>query len=72
MVRIIKQSEVVVGNRGTYYEYAGLNGDTKPVSDDIVTGSLFMEVDTGDVYAYNEEAASGSEWGKICSLGGDT
>lgn len=69
MIRVTKQQEVVVGNRATYYEYAGLYDDTKPTGGDIATGSLFLEVDTGDVYAYNEE---GSEWNKICSLGGDS
>ena len=71
MVRVTKQKEVVVGNKASYYEFAGLNDDTKPTDDDICTGSLFLEVDTGDVYAYDEEAAAGSEWRKICSLGGD-
>jgi len=51
----------------TYYEYAGKSTDTKPTGLDISTGSIFLEVDTGDVYAYDE---AGVEWCKICALGG--
>ena len=69
MVRIIKQDPVVAGSFGYYYEISGLHGDTKPSYSDIVTGSLFFEVDTGDVYAYDEEE---HEWNKVCSLGGDS
>ena len=66
-----------------YAEYAGLSGDTKPTTfGDIVTvvngervrrtvtlatGSLFLEADTGDVYAFDEV---GKEWNHIASLGG--
>lgn len=70
MVRVIKQQSVVVGAKATYYEFAGTNNDTKPLWDDIATGSTFLEVDTGDVYAYNEDGSSGEEWRKICALGG--
>lgn len=69
MVRVTRSAEVVVGNKATYYEYAGLSTDDKPTDSDICTGSLFIEVDTGDVYAFDEE---GAEWNKITSLlGGD-
>ena len=56
------------GNIGKdfYKELAGLAGDTKPVAA-LATGSLFLEVDTGDVYAFDE---AGAAWGKICALGG--
>lgn len=50
-----------------YIEAAGLSTDTKPTAG-IVTGSLFLEVDTGDVYAFDE---AGAEWDKIATLGGD-
>ena len=70
MVRVTKSEEIVIGNQARYYEYAGREDDTKPTGSDICTGSLFLEVDTGDVYAYDEEASAGSEWSKICSLGG--
>ena len=50
-----------------YVELAGLSTDTKPVDpvDAVVvtaTGSRFLEVDTGDVYAYDEDGAG---WHKI-------
>ena len=82
MVRTICANEVIV-DEIMYVEYAGKSTDTKPtkfvtkmVSVDghptsrnvgIATGSLFLEVDTGDVYAYDED---GSEWNKIAALGG--
>ena len=67
MIRITEAHDVVIGQK-KYYEFAGLHDDTKPDEDDIATGSLFLEVDTGDVYAYDE---AGETWNKISSLGGD-
>ena len=69
MVRITKQEPVVAGSYGILYEFSGLSDDTKPTNSDIVTGSLFFEVDTGDIYAYDEEEHG---WNKVCSLGGDS
>jgi len=66
MVRATEARAVVTGEK-TYFEYAGLHDDEKPVRDDIATGSTFLEVDTGDVFAYDEES---SEWKQIASLGG--
>ena len=51
-----------------YIEASCLSSDTKPTDGDWATGSLCLEADTGDVYAYDE---AGSEWNKIASLGGD-
>ena len=68
MIRIINAHDVIIGKK-KYYEFAGLKNDTKPTTDDISTGSTFLEVDTGDVYAYDE---AGKEWNKIASLGGDS
>lgn len=42
-------------------EIACLSTDTKPTSG-IATGSLALEVDTGDIYAYDEV---GTSWTKI-------
>ena len=42
-------------------EIACLHADTKPTSG-IVTGSMALEVDTGDVYAFDE---AGSQWNKL-------
>ena len=50
-----------------YYEFAGLHADTKP-KQNVCTGSLFLEVDTGDLYAYDE--SSTGTWAKIAELGG--
>ena len=60
MVRIIKE-ESIEGKR--YLECEGLYADTKP-ADNICTGSIFTEVDTGDVYFYDEE----SDWTKQFSF----
>ena len=49
-----------------YVELSGLSTDEKPTG--YATGSLFLEVDTGDVYAYDEE---GAEWNQIAALGGE-
>ena len=50
-----------------YTEIACLSTDSKPTGG-MVTGSLALEVDTGDVYAYDE--TSSGTWGKIAELGG--
>lgn len=44
-----------------YAEMFGLSTDDKPVTG-LITGSKFTEVDTGNVYLFNEEGESGSEW----------
>jgi hypothetical protein len=36
-----------------YVEYAGLSTDTKPTTG-LITGSQFIEVDTGKIYFFNE------------------
>lgn len=36
-----------------YIEAAGLSTDTKP-TDNLVTGSVFIEVDTGDAFLFDE------------------
>lgn len=68
MIRIITSQDVVTG-KVKYYEYAGLSTDTpKPTGSHISTGSLFHEVDTTKVYAYNEGTG---EWVEQITLGGD-
>lgn len=49
-----------------YTEFACTSLDTKPTAG-IITGSLALEVDTGDLYAFDE---TGAEWNKIAELGG--
>ena len=46
---------------GQLVEIACLSTDTKPV-ENILTGSLALEVDTGDVYAFDSVS---STWHKI-------
>lgn len=41
-----------------YKELCGLSADEKPTGDDLATGSIFTEVDTGTVFFYDEE----SDW----------
>lgn len=49
------------GNEKSYIEAACLSTDTKP-TDGIANGSLCLEVDTGDIYAFDGE---NEEWNKI-------
>ena len=65
MVRIIEKK--LQNDDVNYYEFAGLSTDNKPTHN-IATGSVFLEVNTGDVYLFNEEGTSGNEWTKV----GDT
>jgi hypothetical protein len=59
MVRIIRDQVIQDGKH--YIEAACLHDDSKPATG-IVTGSLCLEVDTGDIYAFDEEGAS---WSKV-------
>lgn len=65
MVRITV--ETPLNGETRYIEAAGLHDDSKPTAG-IATGSLFLEVDTGDVYAFAE--GDSPAWGKIAELGG--
>lgn len=64
MIRVLESHDVITGQE-KYFEYAGLSTDTKPTEDIIATGSVFIEVDTGDVYFFNEEGSSDHEWVKV-------
>ena len=65
MIRTLVEQIHVDGKN--YVEIACLHDDTKPTAG-IVTGSLALEVDTGDVYAFAE--GDSPAWGKIAELGG--
>jgi hypothetical protein len=65
MVRVIVDQQLTGGKH--YIEAAGLSTDSKPTSN-AATGSLFLEVDTGDVYAFAE--GDSPAWNKIAELGG--
>lgn len=61
---VIGSSEVLgVSTPKILASFAGLSTDTKAT--DVVTGSIFIEVDTGDVYFFNEAS---STWVKQYSL----
>ena len=60
-MRILK-SEFVDGR--WYVEIAGNNTDDSKPTDNICQGSIFTEVDTGDVYLYDE----GDGWTKQFSF----
>lgn len=66
MVRATVENTFTDGKK--YVELACLSTDTKPTAG-IVTGSLALEVDTGDVYAFDEV---GTQWNVIAELGGGT
>lgn len=59
MVRIL--NDQVYQDEKHYIEAAGLSTDTKPTAG-IVTGSVFVEVDTGDGYLFAE--GDSPEWVK--------
>lgn len=59
MIRNLIEKTFAEGLR--YIEAAGLSTDEKP-TEGLVTGSRFTEVDTGDVYAFDEV---GGAWHKI-------
>lgn len=59
MVRILKQEQFDPDQ--SYIEATGLSTDTKPTTG-IITGSSFMEVDTGNVFMFDEVAGT---WDKL-------
>jgi hypothetical protein len=61
MVRILKSEQFDPDQR--YIEATGLSTDTKPATG-IITGSSFMEVDTGAVFLFDETS---SEWKELGS-----
>ena len=60
MIRANYAHDVVTGVV-KYFEFAGLSTDTKP-TDGVSTGSLFHEIDTKKVYAFNEAGAADAKW----------
>lgn len=54
MIRIIVDRAFEGGKN--YIEAAGLSTDAKPTGT-IITGSLFLEADTGKVYVFDETGA---------------
>ena len=61
MVRVIKTNRI--GDKW-HCEVFCLSSDTKP-TENVLTGSAACEVDTGDIYLFNEDS---SAWVKQMSL----
>lgn len=49
-----------IGGKRRVSAYMGLSTDEKPVGQ--INGSLFYEMDTGDVYLYSEDSLGTGEW----------
>ena len=58
MIRVMEQK--YIATNFFYNEFAGLSTDTKPV-DGVATGSVFVEVDTGKVYLFDEVGKTWTE-----------
>lgn len=59
MIRTLKRYIAIDGNMDKEYrEMTGLSTDTKPTSG-IINGSIFVEVDSGKVFFFNE---AGEAW----------
>lgn len=66
MVSLYKIENTNITNDGKYIscELRGLSTDTKPTQiglNKIANGSIFIEIDTGDIYFYNQ---TNQEWNK--------
>lgn len=59
MIRLLKEETFTEGKK--YIEAAGLSTDSKPMG--VITGSVFVEVDTGDAYLYDE--TGNGTWDKV-------
>lgn len=55
MVRILND-QLYTGDKH-YIEAVGLSTDSKPTAD-VLTGSTFVEINTGDVYMFDEDSTS--------------
>lgn len=60
MVRITNETTYPANKR--YIEAFGLSTDSKPTTG-IITGSVFVEVDTGKAYLFNEASSTWVEVG---------
>ena len=68
MIRVNVCKPVIYGDRRVdYKEISGNSDDTKP-TEGLATGSLFHEVDTTKVFAWDEHTQT---WYEQCKLGGD-
>jgi len=61
MVRVLEAEPIAVFPEATgkmLVELAGLSTDAKPIDEKYATGSTFLEVDTSNVYFYDEASTS--------------
>lgn len=58
---VFKDVEGNVKNK-EYIEASCASTDTKPEDDSYVTGSIALEADTGTVFFYDADGATGSKW----------
>lgn len=68
MVRILTD-RLFTGDKH-FIEAFGLSTDDKPTTD-IITGSTFVEADTGDVYMYDEDGAAWNKFPPDAESAGD-
>lgn len=67
MVSIYQNNNLITNNKGEVkgLEFIGLSTDEKPTeldNQDILNGSVFIEIDTGSIYLYDLE---NEEWKEI-------
>lgn len=62
-----KLTERYITNKKKYVEFSGVSTETPPSGADLVTGSLYHEVDTHIIYAWD---ATAGEWVAQVDLGG--
>ena len=62
MIRCVERKAFT--DRKDYGVFFGLSGEDKPTAN-LVTGSKFTEVDTGDVYLFDE--TSSGTWTKVAA-----
>lgn len=61
MITIIRKESDIKNGNNSILELRGLSTDTKP-TENISNSSIFIEIDTGDLYMYDAE---NEEWNKI-------
>ena len=62
-----KLTERYITNKKKYVEFSGVSSENQPSGADLVTGSLYHEVDTHIIYAWD---ATAGEWVAQVDLGG--
>lgn len=58
MITILRKNDVDAGNNQRELEIRGLSGDNKPTeinSKDIPNGTVFIEIDTGKMFLFDQE-----------------